>query len=284
MAVTCRESIPPFDSQHLEAIAKVLGDTNDGLTGSEIGHQLQNCRIPDTTPDMTKWKRLFNAFVEFQNAHQVGNHVVVFINRVMTPTSYTDCPNLFRDRKDRLNAILAFCGMEVRDTGKVSRATRATNLDEALERANRLKAALTQRGVHQDVLEHCKAEFLQQNYFHAVFEAMKSITSKIRMLSGLTGDGAQLVDEVFGFGKSGHPRLSINQLDTNTLRGEQRGFVSLLKGLYGTVRNPLAHEPKMEWNVSESDALDILTTISFVHRKLDKAQLYTPNTQQRQRS
>jgi uncharacterized protein (TIGR02391 family) len=280
----CRQSIPPFAVEHLAAIAKVLGDTDDGLTGSEIGYQLQNCRTPDPTPDMTKWKRLFNAFVEFQNVHRVGNHVVVFINRAMTPASYTDCPDLFRDRKDRLNTILAFCGMEVRDNGKVSRATRAANLDEALQRANRLKAALTQRGVHQDVLEHCKAEFLRQNYFHAVFEAMKSITMKIRTLSGLTGDGAQLVDEVFGFGKSGHPMLAINQLDTDTLRGEQRGFISLLKGLYGTVRNPLAHEPKMEWDVSEQDALDILTTLSFVHRKLDKAHPYDPNSQHRQPS
>jgi uncharacterized protein (TIGR02391 family) len=274
MGVTCKQPIPPFAAEDLEAIAKVLADTDDGLTGSEIGYQLQNCRTPDPTPEMTKWKRLFNAFVEFQNANNVGNHVVVFINRVMAPASYTSCPDRFRDRKDRLNAILAFCGMEVRDSGKVTHANRAANLDEALQRANRLKAALTQRGVHNDVLEHCRAEFLRQNYFHAVFEAMKSITVKIRTLSGLTGDGAQLVDDVFGFGKSGHPRLAVNQFDTDTLRGEQRGFVSLLKGLYGMVRNPLAHEPKMEWDVNEQDALDILTTLSFVHRRLDRAYKY----------
>jgi len=65
--------------------------------------------------------------------------------------------------------------------------------------------------------------------------------------------------------------LVVNQYDSETLGGEQRGFVSLLKGLYGTVRNPLAHEPKMEWNVEEQDALDILTTISFIHRKLDNS-------------
>ena len=271
MAVNSKESIPPFDVQHLEAIAKVLGDTNKGLTGPEIGYQLKNSQIPDPTPDMTKWKRLFNAFISFQNTHHVGNHVIVFINRAMTPALYTERPNVFRDQKDRLNAVLAFCGMEVRDTGKVSRASRAANLDEALERANRLKAALTQRSVHQDVLEHCKAEFLRKNYFHAIFEAMKSITAKIRKVSGLTGDGAPLVDEVFGLGKNGKPRFAINAFNTETFRGEQRGFVSLLKGLYGTVRNPLAHEPKMEWDVNEQDALDILTTLSFVHRKLDKA-------------
>lgn len=55
-------------------------------------------------------------------------------------------------------------------------------------------------------------------------------------------------------------------MQTLELQVEQDHVESL-----GKVRNPLAHEPKMEWNVSEQDALDILTTISFVHRKLDRA-------------
>ena len=94
---------------------------------------------------------------------------------------------------------------------------------------------------------------------------------KIRRMSGLDGDGADLVDRAFGLGQSGSSVLAINRLATQTERGEQRGFVSLLKGLYGMIRNPLAHEAKIEWDMSEQDALDILTTTSLVHRKLDKA-------------
>lgn len=37
-------------------------------------------------------------------------------------------------------------------------------------------------------------------------------------------------------------------------------------------RNPEAHEPKVEWNISEQDALEILGIISYCHRRLDKAQ------------
>lgn len=59
--------------------ARGCRDTDSGLTGPEIGYLLQNCRIPDPTPTVTKWKRLFNAFVEFQNQRQFGNHVVVFM-------------------------------------------------------------------------------------------------------------------------------------------------------------------------------------------------------------
>jgi hypothetical protein len=34
---------------------------------------LPDCRIPDVSPEVTKWKRLYNAFVACHNAHQIGN-------------------------------------------------------------------------------------------------------------------------------------------------------------------------------------------------------------------
>jgi uncharacterized protein (TIGR02391 family) len=274
MTIALKQRIPTFDAQRLEAIAKVLADTDTGLTGSQIGYLLQDCDIPDVDPTNTKWKRLFNAVIAFQNDHQVGKHVIVFINRAMAPASYTERQTEFRLRQDRLNTVLAFCGLQVADNGKIRRASTATTLDEATKRASRLRAALVQRNVHQDVLAFCTKELLQENYFHAVFEAMKSITTKLRRLSGATCDGTDLVHEALGM-KFGSPILAINALDTETLQGEQRGFVSLLKGLYGTIRNPLAHDPKVEWDMDEQDALDILTMISLVHRKLDKAHRFS---------
>lgn len=194
MAISTRTNIAPFNSQHLEAIARILAETNKGLTGSQIEHLLHCCQIPDTSPGLTKWRRLYNAFAEFQNLHKVGNHVVVFISRAMDPAGYTATPELFEERRNELNAVLAFCGMAVSDDGRVRRVTTAANLDEALARADRLRAALRQRNVHADVLRYCNAEILARNYLHAVFEAMKSITAKIRGLSDLTTDGAELVD------------------------------------------------------------------------------------------
>jgi uncharacterized protein (TIGR02391 family) len=174
-----------------------------------------------------------------------------------------------------LNAVLAFCGFTLGDNGKLRPTDAATTIDQALERANRLQAALTQRSVHVDVLKFCQAELLQENYFHAVFEAMKSITAKIRSLSGSTGDGCDLVHDAFGQ-KHGDPLLAINPFQTQTQKGEQNGFMNLLKGLSGTIRNPLAHDPKAEWDMGEQDALDSLTMISLVHRKLDQAYRFRP--------
>ncbi len=89
-------------------------------------------------------------------------------------------------------------------------------------------------------------------------------------VSSPSKDGADLVHAAFGQ-KYGPPLLAINTLQTETQRGEQRGFVGLLRGLCGTICNPLTHDPKVDWDMTEQDALDILTTISLVHRKLDQA-------------
>jgi uncharacterized protein (TIGR02391 family) len=265
------DRIPPFNTEQLTAIAKIIGDTDRGLTGTEIGHLLAEGRIPDVSPEMSKWKRLYNALAGIQNAKQVGNHAIMVINRVMNPVQYTTRPDVFATRRDELNTVLAFCGFTVGEDGRVRRIAAATNLQDAMERASRLHSALVVRKVHEDVLRFCRAELLEENYFHAVFEAMKSIAAKIRSLSGLSSDGADLVQEAFALGKDASPLLAINNLATETDKGEQRGFVNLLVGLFGTIRNPLAHNPKVEWDMSEQDALDILTIASLVHRKLDQA-------------
>jgi hypothetical protein len=65
--------IPLFSSQDLEAACRVLADTERGLSGTQIERLLQEIEVADTSPGMTKWKRLFNALAGAQNQHQVGN-------------------------------------------------------------------------------------------------------------------------------------------------------------------------------------------------------------------
>ena len=98
--------ISPFNSQHLEAACRVLADTERGLTGTQIERLLQKIKIADTSPGMTKWKRLFNALAEAQNKHQIGNHLIMLINRAMDPVNYARDPNAFNWRRDELNVVL----------------------------------------------------------------------------------------------------------------------------------------------------------------------------------
>ena len=258
--------IPPFSSQHLEAACRVLADTERGLSGTQIERRLHEIEVADTSPGTTKWKRLFNALAGVQNQHQVGNHLIMFINRAMNPVNYAREPATFAWRRDELNVVLAFSGFYVREDGKVAHADKTTTLDAARARAGRLRAALESRVVHAEVLNYCRAELLDENYFHAVFEATKGVAERIRLLSGLSGDGAELVNKAFS---GQQPVLALGPLTTESEKSEQKGFANLLIGLFGAVRNPLAHAPKTNWPMSEQDALDILTLVSLIHRKLD---------------
>jgi uncharacterized protein (TIGR02391 family) len=259
---------PPFDLGQLEQIAKTLGDTEKGLSGIEIDHFLENSSIENISPGITKWKRLYNAFINSQNTILCANHVINFIRLAMTPSRYTGDTEKFKILQEKLNKTLFFSGFELQDDGMLHTVAKSNTLSDAVQRAARFKSLLEIRNVHADVLEFANAEIIQDNYFHAVFEAMKSISYKLRQLSCSFADGSDLVD----FSLLGNePAVIINEYHTQTQIGEQKGFANILKGLYGTFRNPLSHESKIKWEMNEQDALDIMSTISLIHRKLDKA-------------
>jgi len=263
-------AVAQFSQTELESICRVLADTNTGLTGSEIGSILSQLGIPDPMPTMTKRHRLFQALAEHQEQTHSGNIVCAFVQEAMNPVRYTSNRMLFDSRRDTLNTILAFCGYSLGEDGKLRLRTEpARTLTEAEEAAGRLRSELARRGVHPDVLNFCQPELLQDNYFHAVFEATKSVADKIREKAEVDGDGSELVDRAFGIGKRGIPLLAFNSLQTETERSEHNGLIQLMKGMFGIFRNVTAHAPKAKWPVSERDALDLLTIASYLHRRLD---------------
>ncbi len=262
------ERIPPFTAQKLEAACRVLADTERGLSGSEIGYLLQDCKVQDVDPNMTKWKRLFNALVGAQNTYQVGNHLIMFINRALDPVKFSRDREKFEWMRNELNVVLSFSGYGVREDGKVIRTKKATTLKDARARAGSLKSKLEERGKHSEIFKYCRAELLEDNYFHAVLESIKGVADRIRSLSGLTSDGAELVNTAFS---TKAPVIAINNLTTETDMSEQKGFSNILVGMFGAVRNPTAHAPKVSWPMTEQDAIDIFAMISFIHRKLDGA-------------
>ena len=265
-----KQSEPTFSAAQIEAIARALGDTEDGLTGSEIGHILATCRLDDVASQSTKWVRIHNALVTKQNKAQNRRAILEFIRQAMQPSRHLRHPKHFEAMREHLNRALAFDGLAVREDGRLVSAKRASTLTEAGQRARELRASLESRGVHPDVLRFCRAEILADNYFHAVLEATKSIAEKIRDKTGLSDDGAELIDRALS---GSPPLLAINPLLTKSEQAEQKGFANLLKGLFGMFRNPTAHAPRISWQMEKSDAEDLLSILSLVHRRLDTSHM-----------
>ncbi len=261
-------AIQKIENGNLEAICKALGDTGIGLTGSEIDSLLIQAGIDNPDPSLTKWKKLFNALYIQQEKDKCGNKVVDFIQKAMTPSRFINNHERFETLRRSLNHALLFLGYELREDGQIGIVEKAKTLSEAERRTQSLRSGLSARNVHSQVLRFCREELLQENYFHAVFEATKSIAERIRELTGLTDDGAALIDEAF---KIEYPRLMINTLQTETEKSEQKGLINFIKGILGMFRNTTGHAPKIKWEISEKDALEILSAISLVHRKIDTA-------------
>jgi uncharacterized protein (TIGR02391 family) len=259
--------VPLFEQSVLQSLCDILGDTSNGLTGNEIGLLLQACGINDPSPGMTKRYRLFDALQMRQQRDKCGNFVVAFVCEAMKPVRYVGSEETFEDRRSHLNQALAFAGYLLREDGKIIATTKTETLTQAQKRAHKLWRELQGRRVHGDVMRFCRAELLEDNYFHAVFEATKSVADKIREQSRLDEDGSRLVDKAFG---GERPRLAFNTLQTQTERTEQAGLMNLIKGLFGTFRNITAHEPRIKWTIEEEDAFDLLSLASLVHRRLDR--------------
>ena len=254
--------VPSLSEGQIEALAKLLGGCG---TGSDISRVLNACGLEDTSGQSTKWRRLYWVFLESQRQYRCANRVLDFIQTLLDPVRFVGRIDEFEQHRKELNLVLAFSGLEYGPDGKFRRREVAQTLDEAERRLETIEDKFKHRRIHPEVDKYCRTELLQDNYFHAVFEAVKGLMERIRQLSGVEADGAELIDRVFAIGA---PILAFNSLQTESERTEHKGFAALLKGCYAAVRNPMAHEPKILWE-GEDDAADYLSLISLLHRKLD---------------
>lgn len=106
-----------------------------------------------------------------------------------------------------------------------------------------------------------------------MFEATKGLAERLRQVSGSMLDGAELISACF---TKADPVIRINAHQTLSEVSEHSGFANLLRGVFGTFRSPTAHTPRTEWIVSESDALDLFSMLSYLHRRIDGATVRHP--------
>ena len=261
-------NIQPFPPDTIEGLARAVGDSVT-ITGSVINRVMADRDLRDESRESTKWKRLDWAFRYLQKRDRSANGVLAFIGELLSPRRFTGNQDEFEWCRANINTVLSFEGVEYGADGKFRPTKRAKTLSEAEKRAQTVQGklqGLRSRRLHPAVLKYCRAEVMQDNYFHAALEATKGLAQRIRDESGATGDGAALVGQVFGIDA---PLLAFNKLETKTERSEHTGFAELLRGCFMAVRNPIAHEPKVLWR-NDDDLADYFTLISLLHYKLDQ--------------
>lgn len=268
--VLVAERIPPLDLGVVRRLAEIIGDTESGLIGRDIGRLLAEARIVDPG-EMTKRERVFEALAGVQQRDQAANAVLRFVTVVMNPVRFINRPDAFEFWRSNLNEALAFAGFSIDiDGGVVRRAAKARTISDARAKAEDFKRKLEDRDTHPEVLRACASEIADENYFHGVFEAVKSLAERVRSMSGLADDGIPLVNNAFGR-SSGLPRVAFNGLEDRTDQSEHDGYANIMRGVFGAFRNTTGHRPKVAWPMPEAVALNIMSTVTLLHDRLDDA-------------
>jgi uncharacterized protein (TIGR02391 family) len=120
--------------------------------------------------------------------------------------------------------------------------------------------------LHPFISEGCAQLYEDAHYAQAVEEAVKAVFQYIRNATGLTIDGAALVQTAFSVK---NPVLAFSDLQDETKRNEQVGFMEMLSAFLKGVRHPLAHTHGRQEEAQK--AFEYLVMASLFCRRVDDA-------------
>ena len=259
--------IEPFSLSALERIAKIIGDR---YTGSEITEFFRKAGFPQIRHDgTTKWRFVYSALEEIQNAKYGPYQVARVIEQLCDPQEYFGTAEAHKQIVNEVNEILSFYGLTVDvKTGKI---VRMGKVDASLRYRETEEARLfDSRGLHPDVRKHARLLFCEGRHFHAVFECCKAFDKYVGEKAKLDKRGSELMSAALSL----RGPLKLNSQQTETERNEQEGLMHLCMGLMRAIRNPESHEPELDWPITREDALDILSLISYLYRQVDGTVFY----------
>ena len=87
--------------------------------------------------------------------------------------------------------------------------------------------------------------------------------SLFRQKTGLDTDGDRLIGEALSVA---NPLLILSEIDTDSGRNDQTGFMQIFQGMYKGVRNPKAHS--LAHDLNEQKAAQYLVFASLLARRI----------------
>jgi len=117
------------------------------------------------------------------------------------------------------------------------------------------------------VREACSILFLDGHFAQGVAEAAKVMRDVLREASGLNLDGDQLAGKALN---PDNPLIVLGDLSTETGKSRQRGVMLIAQGIFGAVRNPLAHHRIV---LRPAEARQMVAMIAFVVEAVEARQM-----------
>ena len=107
--------------------------------------------------------------------------------------------------------------------------------------------------------------YLDGHYANAIVDAVKALNNLVRLHSGKDLDGDKLMTTVFS---PDNPILRFNDLEDQSDRDEQKGFMMMFAGVVAGLRNPRAHTLIQD---DPEHALEFIAHVSHLAKLLDRA-------------
>lgn len=149
-------NVPVLSDAQLEQVSRLLGNF---ATGSEITRVLNSLGLDDLSGESTKWRRLYGTFSRYQQQDRAASKLIDFIRTLLDPAGFVERPEAFEAVRQKLNAFLAFAGLQYGNDGQFRRSTAVKTIEEAHQRAQTLQAKFKGRRIHSEVVKYCRPEF-----------------------------------------------------------------------------------------------------------------------------
>lgn len=124
--------------------------------------------------------------------------------------------------------------------------------------------------LHPAIVRHSLPQFRSGNLRNAVLDGVTAVFDMIRARTGLDLDGKALVTQAFSLQKGS---LIFSDLESESGKNDQVGFMQIFEGIYTGVRNPKAHTLDHDLNVQKAG--QYLVILSLLARRVDESKLRT---------
>ncbi len=104
--------VPSFPNTSLETLARELGEA---MTGTELTRLLEEAGVANSSPESTKWKRIYGNLRDAQAKEGNGKPIVRFVKVAAAPVRFVGSPDQYEEFRAAINVTLSLHGLELRD-------------------------------------------------------------------------------------------------------------------------------------------------------------------------
>lgn len=290
----------------LKQISKIMGDTIQGLSNSEIDQfifQIDKSFNIDKDKTQTssdglyyilgknKKDRIFNFGLFLAKKHNSLTSIKMICEAYLNPTKWVNNKNKekYNNAYTEVNKILNINGYEINHYGQMIKIDKINTINELNEKWNSLYSEIKEYNkkelICKEIVNICDLEAKKDFYYHVIDQVCKHLEQKIKekLITDnkldMYKDAWNLLEEKVTIVKNKKPFFITKNFKAEHSNkaissiNYQNGYVFYIKGLIKYVRNLFAHTSRVYMgDITKNETLSLLVVLSRAFDFLDSLQ------------